>query len=68
MRTFPASGRGQPCAQGRRGPAGFCGAGPPAAAAPEADHGAGEQDQEGKTTQPADRAKRGIEVIEEKVR
>ena len=53
MRTFPASGRGQPCAQRRRAPAGFRGAGSPAAAAPEADRGAGEQDQEGKATQPA---------------
>ena len=41
---------------------------PPAAAAPETDYSVGEQDQEGKTTQPADRAKREIEVIEEKVR
>ena len=64
MRTFPASGRGQPCAQRRRAPAGFRGAGSPAAAAPEADRGAGEQDQEGKATQPAGGVECGVKEVE----
>ena len=63
MRTFPASGRGQPCAQWRRDPAGFRGAGPPAATAPETDHGAGEQNPERKATQPAGRAECRVEEI-----
>ena len=65
MRTFPASGRGQPCAQRRRAPAGFRGAGSPAAAAPEADCGAGEQDQKGKAVQPAGGAECRVKEVEE---
>ena len=68
MRTFPASGRGQPCAQGRRGPAGFCGAGPPAATAPETDHSVGEQNPKRKTAQPAGGAECRVKEVEEGVR
>lgn len=49
---------------GGEAPAGFCGAGPPAAAAPEADRGAGEQDQEGKATQPAGGVECGVKEVE----
>ena len=40
------------------------GAGPPAAAAPETDHSAGEQNPKGKTAQPAGRVECGVEEVE----